>query len=141
MILTRRMSHYMITYYLPCSLFVVVSWTSFLIPSEDIQGRMALLVTLFLVLVSYELWYANYDLPVFLFITFITYSENYILNISRWTFSTPRLQTHRKLMDWTQCSLGWFAVYFLYLGHCLNMPLYYYRFVILCCCTLNTKYY
>ena len=52
MVLTRRMSHYMITYYLPSSLFVVVSWTSFLIPSEDIQGRMALLVTLFLVLVS-----------------------------------------------------------------------------------------
>jgi hypothetical protein len=51
MTLTRRMSHYMITYYLPSSLFVVVSWTSFLIPSEDIQGRMALLVTLFLVLV------------------------------------------------------------------------------------------
>ncbi len=53
MTLTRRMSHYMITYYLPSSLFVVVSWTSFLIPSEDIQGRMALLVTLFLVLVQY----------------------------------------------------------------------------------------
>lgn len=52
MILKRRMSHYMITYYLPSSLFVVVSWTSFLIPSDDIQGRMALLVTLFLVLVS-----------------------------------------------------------------------------------------
>lgn len=51
MTMTRRMSHYMITYYLPSSLFVVVSWTSFLIPSEDIQGRMALLVTLFLVLV------------------------------------------------------------------------------------------
>lgn len=51
MILKRRMSHYMITYYLPSSLFVVVSWTSFLIPSDDIQGRMALLVTLFLVLV------------------------------------------------------------------------------------------
>ena len=54
MLLTRRMSHYMITYYLPSSLFVVVSWTSFLIPSEDIQGRMALLVTLFLVLVSLQ---------------------------------------------------------------------------------------
>ena len=54
MILTRRMSHYMITYYLPSSLFVVVSWTSFLIPSEDIQGRMALLVTLFLVLVRQQ---------------------------------------------------------------------------------------
>ena len=54
MILKRRMSHYMITYYLPSSLFVVVSWTSFLIPSDDIQGRMALLVTLFLVLVSFK---------------------------------------------------------------------------------------
>ena len=40
----------------PSSLFVVVSWTSFLIPSEDIQGRMALLVTLFLVLVSKFEW-------------------------------------------------------------------------------------
>ena len=28
------------------------SWASFLIPSDDIQGRMALLVTLFLVLVN-----------------------------------------------------------------------------------------
>ena len=70
MVLTRRMSHYMITYYLPSSLFVVVSWTSFLIPSEDIQGRMALLVTLFLVLVSSPLqcfksslvtWKGNYS--------------------------------------------------------------------------------
>jgi len=52
MIMKRRVSHYMITYYLPSSLFVVVSWTSFLIPSDDIQGRMALLVTLFLVLVN-----------------------------------------------------------------------------------------
>ena len=77
----------MITYYLPSSLFVVVSWASFLIPSDDIQvgktplililfrsstvqallemsnfffhfakftfqGRMALLITLFLVLVN-----------------------------------------------------------------------------------------
>ena len=59
MILTRRKSHYMITYYLPSSLFVVVSWTSFLIPSEDIQGRMALLVTLFLVLVSETLFFTE----------------------------------------------------------------------------------
>ena len=83
MILTRRMSHYMITYYLPSSLFVVVSWTSFLIPSEDIQGRMALLVTLFLVLVSYKLEYANKYEPVFFVFLSITYSVNYIFNISR----------------------------------------------------------
>merc|ERR1711981_744044 len=48
----RKMTHYLITYYLPSGLFVVVSWASFLIPSDDIQGRMALLVTLFLVLVN-----------------------------------------------------------------------------------------
>merc|ERR1711953_665479 len=48
----RKMTHYVITYYLPSGLFVVVSFTSFLIPSDDIQGRMALLVTLFLILVN-----------------------------------------------------------------------------------------
>lgn len=52
MVLNRKVAHYMITYYLPSSLFVVVSWASFLIPSDDIQGRMALLITLFLVLVN-----------------------------------------------------------------------------------------
>ena len=35
--LFRKVAHYMITYYLPSSLFVVVSWASFLIPSDDIQ--------------------------------------------------------------------------------------------------------
>ena len=68
MILKRRMSHYMITYYLPSSLFVVVSWTSFLIPSDDIQGRMALLVTLFLVLVSKNIFQIFCD--IFTFYTF-----------------------------------------------------------------------
>lgn len=33
-------------------LFVIVSWISFLIPMDVIPGRMALLVTLFLVLVN-----------------------------------------------------------------------------------------
>ena len=33
----RKMTHYVITYYLPSGLFVVVSFTSFLIPSDDIQ--------------------------------------------------------------------------------------------------------
>ena len=35
--LSRKTTHYVITYYLPSSLFVVVSWASFLIPSDDIQ--------------------------------------------------------------------------------------------------------
>jgi len=52
MILTRHVSHYIITYYLPSGLFVVVSWISFLVPADVIPGRMALLVTLFLVLVN-----------------------------------------------------------------------------------------
>ena len=52
MILARHLSHYLITYYLPSGLFVVVSWISFLIPPEIVPGRMSLLVTLFLVLVN-----------------------------------------------------------------------------------------
>ena len=39
--------------YLSCSgLFVLVSWISFLIPTEEIGGRMGLLVILFLLLVN-----------------------------------------------------------------------------------------
>merc|ERR1719322_1224968 len=52
MVLSRYVSTYIITYYLPSGLFVIVSWISFLIPMEVIPGRMALLVTLFLVLVN-----------------------------------------------------------------------------------------
>merc|ERR1719290_511176 len=52
MVLTRYVSTYIITYYLPSGLFVIVSWISFLIPMDVIPGRMALLVTLFLVLVN-----------------------------------------------------------------------------------------
>ena len=43
---------YIITYYLPSGLFVLVSWISFLIPPDIVPGRMALLITLFLVLVN-----------------------------------------------------------------------------------------
>merc|ERR1712113_151846 len=52
MTLHRYVSTYIITYYLPSGLFVIVSWISFLIPPDIIPGRMALLVTLFLVLVN-----------------------------------------------------------------------------------------
>ena len=70
MVLERHLSHYLITYYLPSGqyplasttsqftiphtsgLFVVVSWISFMVPPDIIPGRMALLVTLFLVLVN-----------------------------------------------------------------------------------------
>ena len=38
--------------YIPLGLFVVVSWISFVVPPDVIPGRMALLITLFLVLVN-----------------------------------------------------------------------------------------
>jgi len=50
--LRRRRTPVLLQVYLPTSLFVIVSWTSFIIPPEDVGGRMALLVTLFLVLVN-----------------------------------------------------------------------------------------
>ena len=52
MVLQRHVSTYIITYYLPSGLFVIVSWISFLIPMEVVPGRMSLLVTLSLVLVN-----------------------------------------------------------------------------------------
>lgn len=46
------MSHYIITYYFPAGMFVIVSWISFLVPPESVPGRMTILVTVFLVLVN-----------------------------------------------------------------------------------------
>ena len=48
----RHKFKYIYVYYLPSGLFVVVSWVSFLIPPEVIPGRMAMLITLFLVLIN-----------------------------------------------------------------------------------------
>ena len=45
-------SHYIITYYFPAGMFVIVSWISFLVPPESVPGRMTILVTVFLVLVN-----------------------------------------------------------------------------------------
>jgi len=50
--LRRKVSHYIITYYLPSGMFVIVSWISFLVPPSVVPGRMTLLVTVFLVLVN-----------------------------------------------------------------------------------------
>ena len=50
--LRRKISHYIITYYLPSGMFVIVSWISFLVPADIVPGRMTLLVTVFLVLVN-----------------------------------------------------------------------------------------
>ena len=51
-VLKRHSVKYLFTYYLPSTLFVITSWVSFLIPPEVVPGRMALLVTLFLVLIN-----------------------------------------------------------------------------------------
>ncbi|TRY74852.1 hypothetical protein TCAL_00535 [Tigriopus californicus] len=50
--LRRKRSQLIFQIYLPCILFVCVSWVSFLIRPLVVPGRMALLVTLFLVLVN-----------------------------------------------------------------------------------------
>ena len=50
--LKRHILKYLIIYYLPSGLFVVVSWVSFLIPPDVVPGRMAMLITLFLVLTN-----------------------------------------------------------------------------------------
>ena len=52
LVLSRKASFYIVTYYLPSGLFVVVSWVGFLIPPEVVPGRMAMLITLFLVLIN-----------------------------------------------------------------------------------------
>ena len=52
MVLRRKVPHYLITWYLPSAMFVLVSWISLLIPPENVPGRMALLITVFLVLVN-----------------------------------------------------------------------------------------
>ena len=52
MILKRNSLKYIVNYYLPSGLFVIVSWVSFLIPPEIVPGRMTLLVTIFLVLIN-----------------------------------------------------------------------------------------
>ena len=37
--LKRKISHYIITYYLPSGMFVIVSWISFLVPPDIVPGR------------------------------------------------------------------------------------------------------
>ncbi|TRY77326.1 hypothetical protein TCAL_06961 [Tigriopus californicus] len=50
--LERHKLKYLSIYFLPSGLFVVVSWVSFLIPPDQVAGRMSMLITLFLVLVN-----------------------------------------------------------------------------------------
>ena len=51
-LIDRKRHQMMFQIYLPCFLFVCVSWVSFVIRPEIVPGRMALLITLILVLVN-----------------------------------------------------------------------------------------
>lgn len=48
----RRKMKYICMHFIPSAMFVFVSWVSFLVPPHAVAGRMAMLVTLFLVLVN-----------------------------------------------------------------------------------------
>ena len=50
--LSRNTHKYWGSYFIPLSLFVVISWLSFLINVEQVPGRMGLLITLYLILVN-----------------------------------------------------------------------------------------
>merc|ERR1711994_645264 len=50
--LKRVFIKHLLSYYFPSSIMVAVSWTSFIIPPEVIPARMALLITVLLVLVN-----------------------------------------------------------------------------------------
>ena len=50
--LHRKITPYILSYYLPSGMFVIVSWISFLVPAHNIPGRMGTLVTLLLVLIN-----------------------------------------------------------------------------------------
>ena len=49
---SRRFSPYFINWFCPTTILVLISWISFFIPPEIVPGRMALLVTIFLMMVN-----------------------------------------------------------------------------------------
>merc|ERR1719320_1459219 len=51
-VMSRYSAGYVLSYYFPSGLLVLLSWISFLIPQDRILGRMALLVTLLLMLMN-----------------------------------------------------------------------------------------
>lgn len=57
--LRRSLTPFLINVYLPTALLVMVSFIGFLIPAEMIPGRMALIVTTFLMLINIENTHRN----------------------------------------------------------------------------------
>ena len=52
MVMERRWGKYLLNYYLPSTIIVMASWVSFVIPVHIVPGRMALIITLLLVLIN-----------------------------------------------------------------------------------------
>ena len=50
--LKRKITPFILSYYLPSGMFVIVSWISFLVPAHNIPGRMGTIMTLLLVLIN-----------------------------------------------------------------------------------------
>ena len=50
--LARCVSPYLLNVYLPTAIFVVMSWVSFLIPTDVVPARIVLLITLCLVIIN-----------------------------------------------------------------------------------------
>ncbi|KAG8229278.1 hypothetical protein J437_LFUL009639 [Ladona fulva] len=50
--LHRRLSYHLLQTYVPSSMFVIVSWLSFLVPPESVPGRMAICMTTLLTLTA-----------------------------------------------------------------------------------------
>lgn len=50
--LSRKVSYHIMNTYIPSGLFVVVSWLTFLIPTDIVPGRMVLTITTLLTMVS-----------------------------------------------------------------------------------------
>ena len=76
------------TYYLPSTLFVITSWVSFLIPPEVVPGRMALLVTLFLVLIN-----------IFNNVTSITPNTEGMTALSSWMLGWQKSGIDRNILN------------------------------------------
>ena len=79
--------------YLPSFMFVVTSWVSFLIKPEVVPGRMALLVTLFLVLINIfnsvrylERVFRSCPIIYFLAESKLRFHRNLMLLICTWWF-------------------------------------------------------
>ncbi len=50
--LKRKLSYHLVQTYVPSTLFVIVSWLSFLVPPESVPGRMAICMTTLLTLTA-----------------------------------------------------------------------------------------